>query len=276
VGAARSERENLTLLPDLIALARVPKSTLDILFQDDDFVAVNKPAGLAVIPGRGEAEGETVLERLAMELNLPASGAADPRIRVVHRLDKDTSGVMLFAKHVAAQRHVSHQFQNNTTSKEYLALVVGRPSQSAGEIDAKLAPHPSSKLRMAVIRHGGRPARTQWRVEQSFRQYTLLRVFPKTGKTHQIRVHLKHIGLPLAVDPLYNPTPPGTPVGLFLSSFKRGYRSTRGEQERPLIARLTLHAERLRFQDLGGREIDLVAPLPKDFRAALNMLARHG
>jgi 23S rRNA pseudouridine955/2504/2580 synthase/23S rRNA pseudouridine1911/1915/1917 synthase len=255
--------------------ARVPKPTLDILFQDDAFVAVNKPAGLAVIPGRGEAEGETVLERLAAQLGLPASGTADPRVRVVHRLDKDTSGVMLFAKHVAAQRHVSHQFQNNTTSKEYLALVVGRPSESAGEIDAKLVPHPTSKLRMSVVRHGGRPARTRWRIEQPFRHYTLLRVFPKTGKTHQIRVHLKHVGLPLAVDPLYNPLAPGTPVGLFLSSFKRGYRATRGEEERPLIARLTLHAERLRFAHLDGREIDLVAPLPKDFRATLNMLARH-
>jgi 23S rRNA pseudouridine1911/1915/1917 synthase len=255
---------------------RVPKPTLDILFQDDDFVAVNKPAGLAAIPGRGEAEGDSVLERVAAEVGLPSTGTADPRIRVVHRLDKDTSGVMLFAKHAAAQRHVSHQFQNNTTSKEYLALVAGRPSESAGEIDAKLAPHPSSKPRMSVVRHGGRPARTGWRIEQSFRQYTLLRVFPKTGKTHQIRVHLKHIGLPLAVDPLYSPVAPGTPVGLFLSSFKRDYRATHGEEERPLIGRLTLHAERLRFTHIDGREIELVAPLPKDFRAALNMLARHG
>src|SRR5439155_7941235 len=90
-------------------------NSLSILFQDDDFVAVNKPAGLATIPGRAEAAGDSVLERIAAELALPSSGTADPRIRVVHRLDKDTSGVLLFAKHAAAQRHVSHQFQNNTT-----------------------------------------------------------------------------------------------------------------------------------------------------------------
>ena len=252
----------------------MPKPTLDILFQDEDYVAVNKPAGLATIPGRGE--DDSVLERLARELGLPHTGAVDPRLRVVHRLDKDTSGVLLFAKHAAAQRHVSHQFQNNTTQKQYLALVVGRPLESSGIVGERLAPHPSSARRMAVVRHGGRPARTEWTIEQTFRGYTLLRVFPRTGKTHQIRVHLKHAGLPLAVDPLYNPTPPGKPVGIFLSSFKRGYRPTRGEEERPLIARLTLHAERLKFQHLHGTEVEIVASLPKDFRATLNMLQRHG
>jgi 23S rRNA pseudouridine1911/1915/1917 synthase len=252
----------------------VPKPTLDILYQDDDYVAVNKPAGLATIPGRGE--DDSVLERLATEIGLLYTGSTDPRLRVVHRLDKDTSGVLLFAKHTDAQRHVSHQFQNNTTAKEYLALVVGRPSESSGEIDASLAPHPTSARRMAVVRHGGRPARTQWKIEQTFRSYTLLRVFPKTGKTHQIRVHLNHIGLPLAIDPLYNAAPPGTPVGLFLSAFKRGYRPAQGEEERPLIARLTLHAEKLRFIHWDGREVEIVAELPKDFRATLNMLRKHG
>lgn len=251
----------------------MPKPTLEILFQDDDFVAVNKPAGLATIPGRGE--DDSVLERLAAEIGLPNTGPADPRLRVVHRLDKDTSGVLLFAKHVAAQRHVSHQFQNNTTEKEYLALVVGRPLESSGSIDANLAPHPNTDRRMTIVHHGGRPARTEWKVERAFRNYTLLRVFPKTGKTHQIRVHLKHIGLPLAVDRLYNPTRLGEPVGLFLSSFKRAYRPTR-EEERPLINRLTLHAEKLRVVHTNGQPTEIVAPLPKDFRAALNMLARHG
>jgi 23S rRNA pseudouridine1911/1915/1917 synthase len=252
----------------------VPKPTLDILFQDDHFVAVNKPAGLATIPGRGEKN--SVLQQLALEVGLPDSGTIDPRVRVVHRLDKDTSGVLLFAKNVAAQRHVSHQFQNNQTEKEYLALVVGRPSEAAGDIDGDLAPHPTSPKRMAVVRHGGRPARTQWRAEEQFRQFTLLRVFPKTGKTHQIRVHLKHVGLPLAIDPLYNAPIPGMAVGIFLSAFKRGYRATRDEEERPLIARLTLHAEKLRFEQVDGRQLEVVAPLPKDFRAVLNMLRKHG
>jgi len=100
----------------------------------------------------------------------------------------------------------------------------------------------------------------------------LLRVFPKTGKTHQIRVHLAHIDLPLLIDPLYNPRAPG---GLMLSQFKRDYRPSRGEEERPLISRLTLHAEKLRFEHPNGQRIELTAPLPKDFRAALNMLTKY-
>src|SRR3954471_24972959 len=123
------------------------RDALPILHQDADVVAVAKPAGLATIPGRGETD--SVLERLARQLGIPSSGTADPRVRVVHRLDKETSGVLLFAKNTATQRHLSHQFQNNTISKEYLALVSGRPSQPEGDIDAPLGPHPASPKRMA-------------------------------------------------------------------------------------------------------------------------------
>src|SRR4051812_15195229 len=100
---------------------------LEILAATPDWVVVMKPAGLATIPGRGE--DDSVLERLGRQLALPSGGTVDPRVRVVHRLDKDTSGVLLFAKHSAAQRHLSHQFQNNTIGKEYLALVAGRPTE---------------------------------------------------------------------------------------------------------------------------------------------------
>ena len=190
---------------------------------------------------------------------------------MVHRLDKDTSGVLLFAKHTAAQRHLSHQFQNNTVEKEYLALVSAPPARDEGEIDAPMAPHPANPRRMTVTKQG-RPARTLWRVEQRFRAFALLRVFPKTGKTHQIRVHLKHAGMPLAVDPLYNPAAPP----MLLSNIKRDYRPTRGHEERPLIARLTLHAEKLRFADLSGARVEIVAALPKDFRATVNQLSKLG
>ncbi len=215
-----------------------------------------------------------MLERFARQLGLPHSGDADPRLRVVHRLDKETSGVLLFAKNIEAQRHLSHQFQNNTISKEYVALVAGRPTDREGEIDAPLAPHPASPQRMVVTRDG-RPARTEWRVEETFRDYTLLRVFPRTGKTHQIRVHLKHIGLPLAIDALYNPPGPREEIGLRLSQFKRGYRANRGEEERPLISRLTLHAEKLRFQSTGSESVEVTAELPKDLRVALNLLRKY-
>ncbi len=251
---------------------RAAEAALEILTETADWVAVAKPAGLATIPGRGE--DDSVLERLGRQLGIPTSGPVDPRARVVHRLDKDTSGVLLFAKHTAAQRHLSHQFQNNTIEKQYIALVVGRPQTNEGEVDAPLARHPKDPKRMAVARHGGRPAKSLWKLEETFRGYALLRVYPKTGKTHQIRVHLKHADLPLAVDPLYNPPRRGEPAGLFLSQLKRDYRPVRGEQERPLIDRLTLHAHRLKFAGLSGELVEIEACLPKDLRATLNQFRR--
>lgn len=241
---------------------------LELLYDDADLVAVNKPANLATIPGR--TESLSLLEQLASQLNLPARGQTDPRLRVVHRLDKDTSGVILFAKNVETQRHLSHQFQNNTVRKEYLALVVGRPLEDEGEIDAPLAPDRQRPGRM-MVHKDGKPARTLWKIEEVFRGLTLLRVFPRTGKTHQIRVHLSHIGCPLAIDPLYVPS--GT--GLFLSKYKRGYRLGKWQEEKPLMARLTLHAQRLSVEVSGGEMRAFEAPLPKDFRATLNMLGKH-
>ena len=245
---------------------------LEILRQTDNWVAVAKPVGLAVIPGR--AETDSVLEALGRQLGVPSSGSADPRVRVVHRLDKETTGVLLFALNTTAQRHLCHQFQNNTVEKQYLAIVVGRVEKDEGDIETQIGEHPNSALKMAVVRHGGRPARTLYRVEQRYRQYTLVRLFPKTGKTHQIRVHMAHLGHPLAIDPLYYAG--RNTDGLFLSRFKRDYRLTRGEEERPLISRLPLHAESLAFTDLNGDRIVIQAPLLKDMRATLNMLGKHG
>lgn len=190
---------------------------------------------------------------------------------VVHRLDKQTSGVMLFARNADVQRHLSQQFQNNTVQKEYLALVSGRPEQNEGDIDAPLGVHPTNKRVMAVLKHGGRTARTLWKIEQRLGDYTLLRVFPKTGKTHQIRVHLAHMGLPLAIDELYHPRADA----ILLSQFKRGYRAKKGEEERPLIARLTLHAERIDFEHPSGNRMKIESPIPKDLRATINALSKY-
>src|SRR5207249_2800176 len=132
----------------------VSRQRLEVLFHNGDFIAVAKPAGLATIPGRGETA--SVLETIASQLGVPFNGDKDPRVRVVHRLDKDTTGVLLFALNRAAQQHVSHQFQNNTVAKEYLALVRGRPSDEEGVVEAPLGPHPASPKRMAVLKHGGR------------------------------------------------------------------------------------------------------------------------
>ena len=258
----------------MLRKALLPQS-LHILWSDEHYVAVMKPAGLATIPGRGEVD--SVLEALGERLELATSGQSDPRLRVVHRIDKDTSGLVIFAKHKDAQRHLSHQFQNNLVDKQYVALVAGTPTDERGEIDAPIAVHPATKKRMTVSKHG-RPSRTLWQIESRFRGLSLLRVFPKTGKTHQIRVHLKHAGLPLAVDRLYNPSPPARGAkgpGVYLSTIKRGYQAKRGEEETPLIDRLTLHAEALGFAAPDGSRVRLECPLPKDFRAALNQLRKH-
>jgi RluA family pseudouridine synthase len=251
-------------------LPRKPLTSLQIIFEDDHLIAVAKPAGLATIPGRGETD--SVLQLLSRQIGLTCCGAQDPRLRIVHRLDKETSGVLLLAKDLPTQRHMGEQFQNNLVEKEYLALVIGKPLENEGIIDAALAPHPTSRDRMTVSKQG-RPAKTAWRVERSLRHFTLLRCFPKTGKTHQIRVHLKSIGLPLAVDSLYNPGS-GPEPALFLSHFKRGYRPTQNEPERPLISRLTLHAEKLRFVHPDGRQISIECPPPKDFRATVMQLGK--
>ncbi|CAN5413704.1 RluA family pseudouridine synthase [soil metagenome] len=239
--------------------------SLEILFDSPDYVAVAKPAGLATIPGR--AEDDCVIERLSRQINLPCTGTVDPRLRIVHRLDKDTSGVLLLAKHLPAQRQVSHQFQNNTIQKEYLALIAGRPTEDSGEIDAPIAVHPTVKTRMCVTKHGRR-ALTVWKVEQRFRQGTLLRVFPKTGKTHQIRVHLASIQLPLWIDPIY-----GSDQPIFLSKVKRNYRPS-DHEERPLISRLTLHAHRLTFVDCSSATVTIEAPPPKDFSSVIRQLSK--
>lgn len=243
---------------------------IPILWEDDRLIAVAKPAGLATIPGRGETDD--LLHRLARQLRLPASGSADPRLRIVHRLDKDTSGVMLLAKDIDTQRYLSMQFQNNRVHKEYLALVIGRPPEPSGQIDAPLAPRRGT-ARMCVAA-GGRSARTDWVLERKLRRFSLLRCFPKTGRPHQLRVHLKSIGLPLAVDPLYNPAPPGESDGIFLSQHKRDYRRTPGQLERPLIGRLSLHAAKIQFVHPDGRQLMVECPPPKDFRATLTQLGK--
>ena len=153
-----------------------------------------KPAGLATIPGRGETD--SVLERLASQLGLPDTGQTDPRLRVVHRLDKPTSGVLLFAKNIEAQRHLSHQFQNNVVAKEYLAIVIGTPASDTGQIDAPLAANPSAPQRMMISESRGRPARTLWQIEDRLGPYAGCAFSPRPGRRIKFASTSSRLGWP--------------------------------------------------------------------------------
>lgn len=233
---------------------------IEILLDDSAFVAVNKPADMLTIPGR--QGGESVLDRLA------AAGVGD-ELRLVHRLDRGTSGVLLLARDREAQRALSEQFQHRRVAKTYLALVRGAPAEDDGLIDAPLARDPNSPVRMVVHAKYGKPSQTRWQVLERFAGIALLRCHPLTGRQHQIRVHMAHVGMALLVDGLY-----GESEAFYLSQVKTGYR--RGaDEERPLIGRLTLHAESITFAHPRTEvPVRVEAPLPKDFRATVAQLRK--
>jgi 23S rRNA pseudouridine1911/1915/1917 synthase len=250
---------------------------LPILYEDEHLLVIDKPAGLACEPERWDKEKASLASAV---LDLARARAArtattlplDWRPRLVHRLDKDTTGVALVAKTLEAEREARGAFEAGTVEKTYLALVEGEyPLQDDAEdrIEFPIAPDERRSGRMIVDTLRGKPATTIVRVESRFRGYTLVACRPLTGRTHQIRVHLAERGFPLVVDPAY-----GRRRALLLSELKSGYRKKRGQTERPLIERHTLHAARLEFTFL-GRKLCFEAPLPLDLSRTLKQLARN-
>ena len=226
-------------------------------------------AGLASVKERWRADAPTALSVLH-DLWRRRDPAA-PKPFVIHRLDKETSGLLLFGRDAPTARALSEGFRKRRIGKEYLALVAGLPPEPSGEIELRLLPDPRRPERMLVEERRGRKSVTAWEIEEPFRGWTLLRVRPRTGRTHQIRATLAHLGCPVVADALY-----GQAEGLRLSAIKRGYKRPRDHDERPLLGRLGLHAHRLRFEDpAGGAEVVLEAPLPKDLRVALENLRRY-
>lgn len=236
------------------------KHTPQIIFENDDFVAINKPAGLLTIPDRTQSE------RSLKDILLEKYGS----IFTVHRLDKDTSGLVIFAKNEATHKFFSALFEDRKIEKYYLGIVHGCPANSTGTIDAPIAEHPVHKGLMTVHRNG-KPSSTTYEVMEANRHYSLVSFQLHTGRTHQIRVHAKNMGHPLACDELYGD---GKPV--LLSSIKKKFRlSKHDEQERPMINRLALHSYKLIFTDATGTRMELIAEMPKEFRALMNQLKKN-
>ncbi len=222
---------------------------IPIVFEDDDVMVFDKPAGLVVHPAPGHEHGTlvNVLKWLRPESVTP--GVERPGI--VHRLDKDTSGLIVVAKNERARLSLLRQWQRRDVIKEYTALVIGAVPEDEATIDAPIGRDPHNRKRMAVVREG-RPAVSHIRVLARYPGYTLLDVNIETGRTHQIRVHCAFIKHPVAADALYGGRAPDLP-----------------------LERQFLHARRLRFRLPGGQPIDVEAPLPDDLRAVLDELGRR-
>jgi len=245
-------------------MSKRDEARVEIIYQDENVIVVNKPTGISVTHDRSGADDLPTV--LSEELGL----GADEELRLVHRLDKDTSGVLVIAKNLAAQSWLSSCFEKGVAKKTYLAIVRGAATGSYGCIESRIAERPRERNKMQVARHG-KEAVTQWELLADFGLLSLLAVYPQTGRTHQIRVHLPSVGLPLAIDPFY-----GSGKGIFLSEVKQGYRTPKGQEERPLMERLTLHAYQLSVPlKEGAAPSVFVAPLDEKFRAAVKMLAKH-
>lgn len=235
------------------------KNNIPVIFENDDFIAVNKPAGLLTIPDREQSE------RSLKEILQEKYGS----IFTIHRLDKDTSGILLFAKHEKAHKYFSNLFEERKMEKYYTGIVIGCPQNNTGSIDAPIAENPQRKGTM-VIHRNGKESSTTYEVLEANRSYSLLSFRLHTGRTHQIRVHAKHIGHPLACDPIYGD---GKPV--LLSSVKKKFKLSRNEEEeRPMINRLALHSYKLCFDDMEGKRMEFFAEMPKEFRALMQQLKK--
>jgi 23S rRNA pseudouridine1911/1915/1917 synthase len=214
---------------------------LDVLFEDEDLLVINKPAGMVVHPGAGNTSRTLVNALLAHCRTLSGIGGKE-RPGIVHRLDKETSGCLVVAKNDATHQSLSRQFAERTVQKIYLALVAGTMRKAHGVIDADIGRHPKHRQRMAVTRQRGRSARTDYRVVRSRGGISLVECVLHTGRTHQIRVHLHHLGHPVLGDKVYG--------------------RTRANE----FPRQMLHAWKLGFTHPGtGKRLDFEAPLPEDF-----------
>lgn len=236
-------------------------SQIKIIYEDENLVAVNKPSGLLSIPDRFDAELPSLKKILADRY-----GA----IYVIHRIDRDTSGIILFARNEEAHKYYSNLFEERQVSKKYLGLVHGMPSPASGTIDQPIAHHPVIKGKMVVHRNG-KPSVTHYRTLDSFGLYSIVEFEIETGRTHQIRVHMQDKGNPIVCDPLYGSADP-----VYLSRIKKKFKLSKNQEaEIPMLNRLALHAHSLDFKTQSGAPVHLEAELFKDMQATLAQLRKN-
>jgi 23S rRNA pseudouridine1911/1915/1917 synthase len=232
---------------------------LSILFEDSDLVVVDKPAGLVVHPAAGHAD-QTLVNALLFHVQDLSGIGGQLRPGIVHRLDKDTSGVMVIAKNDETHRKLSAAWSTEAVRKEYVAVVYGTPQKSRGTIDAPLARDPRNRKRMAIV-SAGRNATTDYEVVQPLRHACVVRCFLRTGRTHQIRVHLKSLGHPIIGDPVYS------------GPQWRGIPDKKLQKAISAFGRQALHAAKLTIPNpRTGAAMTFEAPLPDDMRGLIEAL----
>jgi 23S rRNA pseudouridine955/2504/2580 synthase len=226
-----------------------------ILLENDDYIIVNKPPWVSTLEDRESPVNMLKLARVYW-----------PEAQACHRLDKETSGVLVFAKRPEAYRYLSMQFESRHVRKIYHAVVDGRHQFDEVEVNKAIEKKSGGLVRLTP---GGSPSQTFFRTLQIYKRHTLVECRPVTGRMHQIRIHLTWLKAPIAGDEAYG----GQPV--YLSSLKRGYGLKKGEEERPLMSRLALHAEHIAFNSVDEALVEARAPYPKDMRVLLRQLASN-
>lgn len=245
---------------------------LDIVYEDDDLMVVNKPAGLVVHPGCGNFHG-TLVNAIAWHMrNIPTYNPNDPQVGLVHRIDKDTSGLLVIAKTPEAKTSLGVQFFNKTTHRSYNALVWGNFVEDSGTIEGNIGRDPKDRLRMAVFPQGsdiGKPAVTHYKVLERFGYVTLVECILETGRTHQIRAHMKHIGHPLFSDERYGGTEilRGERTGSYRQFVLNGFKT---------CPRQALHAKTLGFvHPRTKKQMDFTSDIPEDLDNLLEKWRRY-
>lgn len=240
--------------------SKTHKSNYSVVFENDNYLILNKAAGTLVIPDRYD-QTKICLVHLLNEKY--------PNIFIVHRIDKDTSGIICFAKNEISHKHLSQLFESRKVDKKYIAICASIPEPLSGTISIPIRPSKTNKSKM-ICDDDGKEAITEYETIEKLQSASLVHLKIKTGRTHQIRVHLQHINCPLLVDEKY-----GNNSEFLLSRYKgRKYNQKKYSEERPLMSRHSLHSWKISFKDQDGNTIRGESELPKDFKAVLNQLRK--